>query len=159
MTALIALHEVVLQSLLQGFGLDEDVHPAAMEHFVVDVDRHEKVVGMTGPVHEGVTESVDAAAAAHTDLADALDCELHPRVVQEKAAGAVHIAGALVAQLAACLGVVEQEAQVDQHENEPAAVVQEEYLGLQQVKAANLVVAGFEMQHEIVVEAIKVAVE
>lgn len=103
MTALIALHEVVLQSLLQGFGLDEDVHPAAMEHFVVDVDRHEKVVGMTGPVDEGVTESVDAAAAAaaHTDLADALDCELHPRVVQEKAAGAVHIADALVAQLAA----------------------------------------------------------
>jgi chemotaxis regulatin CheY-phosphate phosphatase CheZ len=100
MTALIALHEVKLQSLLQGFGLDEDVHHAAMEHFVVDVDRHEKVVGMTGPVHEGVTESVDAAAA-HTDLADALDCELHPRVVQEKAAGAVHIADSLVAQLAA----------------------------------------------------------
>jgi hypothetical protein len=102
MTALIALHEVKLQSLLQGFGLDEDVHHAAMEHFVVDVDRHEKVVGMTGPVHEGVTESVDAAAAAaHTDLADALVCELHPRVVQEKAAGAVHIADSLVAQLAA----------------------------------------------------------
>lgn len=99
MTALIALHEVIIQSLLQGFGLDEDVHHAAMEHFVVDVDRHEKV-GMTGPVREGVTESVDAAAA-HTDLADALDCELHPRVVQEKAAGAVNIADALFAQLAA----------------------------------------------------------
>jgi hypothetical protein len=99
MTALIALHEVKLQSLLQGFGLDEDVHHAAIEHFVVDVDRHEKVVGMTGPVHEDVTESVDAAA--HTDLDDAFDCELHPRVVQEKAAGAVHIADSLVAQLAA----------------------------------------------------------
>jgi hypothetical protein len=37
--------------------------------------------------------------------------------------------------------------------------VQEEHLGLEQVKAANLVVAGFEMQHEIVVEAIKVVVE
>jgi hypothetical protein len=40
-------------------------------------------------------------AAAHTDLDDAFDCELHPRVVQEKAAGAVHIADSLVAQLAA----------------------------------------------------------
>lgn len=99
MTALIALHEVVLQSLLQDFGLDEDVHGAPTKHFVVDVDRHEKVVGMTGPVHEGVNESVDAAA--HTDLADALDCELHPRVVQEQVAGALHIAVALVAELAA----------------------------------------------------------
>lgn len=137
------------------------MHHAVIEHFAGDVDRHEKVAGMTGVILGGVVESVDAAAAAaaHKDLADVLDCELHPMVAQKKAAGAVHIADALVAELAAYQDVVEQEVQVDVHENELAVVVQEECLGLDLVKAANLVAAGFELQHDIVAEAIKMIVE
>ena len=148
------------------------MHHAVIEHFAGDVDRHEKVAGMTGVILGGVVESVDAAAAARKDLADVLDCELHPMVAQKKAAGAVHIADALVAELAAYQDVVEQEVQVDVHENDLAVVVQvdvhendlavvvqEECLGLDLVKAANLVAAGFELQHDIVAEAIKVIVE
>lgn len=135
------------------------MHHAVIEHFAGDVDRHEKVAEVTGAVPGDVLESADAAAAAHKDLAGALDCELHPMVAQKKAAGAVHIADALVAGLAAYQDVVEQEVQVGVHESELAVVVQEECLGLDLVKAANLVAAGFELQHDIVTEAITVIVE
>lgn len=94
------LHELVVQAFLQDFELDGVVHHMILKHFVVDVGSHEKVDEMPGVGLVGATEPLDASAAVCKYLADVLDPELGPMVVQEKVAGSVDTAD-LLAELAA----------------------------------------------------------